>query len=188
MAKRGFTIVELIITVVIITIIMLLAVASLRSSQVAARNDERDIKARTIANGLESYYRHGNRLNNLPPGSYPDTTTLTNAIANGTIHQLLTGVEASTLQFNWQDDGVNIKSYSNQTNTHLNGNIADITDRATSSQRILYEPLALRTVNSPEDNDRWTGCVSTAQTCMRYNLYYITEGTNQLVTIKGNEG
>lgn len=189
MTARGFTVVELIITVVVITIILMLSIASLRSSQVASRNDERDAKARQIAASLDNYYQYGHSPSNTPPGRYPDTTTFTSIISSGVVEERLTGIDQSALRFSWHPDGeTNIEPYYNAANLNDNQNLANITEQATSSGKILYEPLTLRPSGAAVDNDRWQGCVSSSQTCNRFNLYFIEEGSGQLITIEGSHG
>lgn len=54
--KRGFTVVELLVTMVIITIILGLGVVNLRSSLANGRDAERKSDIETIARGLEQRY------------------------------------------------------------------------------------------------------------------------------------
>lgn len=58
--KRGFTVVEVLITLVIMAILLTLGVVSLRGMQANARDKERQTDIETIARGLERYYNEGN--------------------------------------------------------------------------------------------------------------------------------
>jgi len=67
--KRGFTVVELLITLVVMTILLTLGVVSVRSSLVSARDAEREEDISVLARGFELFYDRG--LNGSTPGSYP---------------------------------------------------------------------------------------------------------------------
>lgn len=73
-ARRGFTIVELVVTMVIMAILLTLGVVSLVRSQANARDTERRSDTDAIARGLEVLYRKGYTAGSLsiPTGSYPD--------------------------------------------------------------------------------------------------------------------
>jgi|GEM_PF-2241255 len=75
MLRRGFTIVELIITITIMGILMVLAVVALSNSQLQSRDDKRAADTSTIATNLESFYTSG--IN--PSASMP---VITNLVAN----------------------------------------------------------------------------------------------------------
>lgn len=59
MMKRGFTIVELIITITIMGILLTLAVVSVNSTQLQARDAERKTDVESVQAYLESYYTTG---------------------------------------------------------------------------------------------------------------------------------
>ncbi len=74
--SRGFTLIEILVTISIMVILLTLAVANLRSTQVQARDTERRNDAESIARGLEERYNLGNTTATLPAGyvnkgSYP---------------------------------------------------------------------------------------------------------------------
>jgi len=78
---RGFTIVELLITLVVLTILLTIGVAALGQVQANARDTERQTDAEAIARGLEGYYRTGNPKasatpGNVTPGTYPGFTVI----------------------------------------------------------------------------------------------------------------
>lgn len=82
--RRGFTLVELIITITVMVILMTLAVASIRSSQVQARDNERKSDVENIARQLDSLYTTGvNFTYSGTPmsikGAYPSVMHLGNA-------------------------------------------------------------------------------------------------------------
>ena len=59
--KRGFTVVELLITLVVIGILLGLGTVGLRSTLANGRDSERKSDAETIARGLEMRYKRGNQ-------------------------------------------------------------------------------------------------------------------------------
>ncbi|MEI6850832.1 MAG: type II secretion system protein [Candidatus Saccharibacteria bacterium] len=59
MNRRGFTIVEFIIVISIMSILLILGVVNLRSSQANGRDVERKVDVETIAQQLETYYTSG---------------------------------------------------------------------------------------------------------------------------------
>src|SRR6478672_10052725 len=58
--KRGFTVVAVLITLVIIGILLGLGTVGLRSTLANGRDSERKADIETIARGLEAYYARGN--------------------------------------------------------------------------------------------------------------------------------
>lgn len=196
MKQRGFTVVEIIVTLAIITIISVMAIVILQGGQAAARDDERTSKAQTIADGLESYFSHGythptNPALSVGPGQYPSTAELSNAQSDGYFDSWLTGVESSTLRYTWQEAGShNLAPYEHPSNQALNGDISDITAKATTTddlyQVILYEPLRPRTTPYGPDADQWEICTTTDadNPCTRFNLYYALESDDSLATMR----
>ncbi len=83
MNKRdGFTAVELVVAVVIIGILLTIATVGYRSTQISARNKEREADVATIANYLESIYNKEIKSGSLvikKAGSYPATSMISNA-------------------------------------------------------------------------------------------------------------
>lgn len=167
----------------------MLSVAGLRASQVGARNDERSAKARQIATSLDSYYQYGHTSTGVSPGQYPNTSEFTTIVSSESAEEYLTGVDSSALRFSWLPDSeVNIQSYYNTANLNDNENIAHITQQARESGKILYEPLTLRLGGAAVDSDRWQACIVSSQTCTRFNLYYLEEGSDELITVRGSHG
>lgn len=69
--NAGFTLVELLITMTIMTILLVLVVVNLRSNEANARDEKRKTDASNIAQQLETYYEA--ELNSNDPGAYPAT-------------------------------------------------------------------------------------------------------------------
>lgn len=83
--KTGFTLIELLITMTIMVVLLTLTVASLRSSQAAARDEERKTDATVIAISLENYYKAGSDAANLnaPIGTLASTHMATPVVYSG---------------------------------------------------------------------------------------------------------
>lgn len=120
MIQRGYTIVELIITITIMGILLTLAVVGVNSTLVRARDDERKADIESVQSHLESYYQNGfsrssvpsitnlitnpslesNSLTNVSSSSVSVTTSTTWA-SNGAYSLRLTPNAASTDSFAW---------------------------------------------------------------------------------------
>jgi len=77
-ARDGFTLVELMITMVIMVILTTLAVVVTGNIQVQARDNEREQDIQAIARGLEQYYTNGNQYYTPggTKGSYPGSNMM----------------------------------------------------------------------------------------------------------------
>lgn len=69
--RAGFTLVELLITMTVMTILLVLAVVSLRGNEASARDEERKTDATIIAQQLENYYEAA--VDAGDAGAYPST-------------------------------------------------------------------------------------------------------------------
>ena len=90
MKRRGFTIVELLIVITIMGTLLTLGVASLRASQISARDSERKTDIETIATQLENYYITGSDYS-MSVGRYPSTTLTSSGASSQTIQVLAVG-------------------------------------------------------------------------------------------------
>jgi prepilin-type N-terminal cleavage/methylation domain-containing protein len=69
--NAGFTLVELLITMTVMTILLVLAVVNLRSNEATARDEERKTDVTVIAQQLENYYEAETDAGSV--GVYPST-------------------------------------------------------------------------------------------------------------------
>ena len=83
MTRRGFTIVELIITITIMGILLTLAVVSVGSTQLKARDDKRTSSVQAIGNYLDDFYANGAPISASP-------TSITNNVTNPSFETGLT--------------------------------------------------------------------------------------------------
>lgn len=178
----GFTIVELIITIVILVILTTLAVVRLSSTQVSGRDHERQIDVETIATGLELYYENGNPLENIPKGYYPGGVQIEEAASptfTPPFREFLEGV--SEISYIAPDrsleDSFGVDpnyATSPVVGANNDGSYNDTQVRALlSTKPYLYQPL--RRNNSFCAN--YTDCV-------KFNLYYLLENSDTVVKIR----
>jgi prepilin-type N-terminal cleavage/methylation domain-containing protein len=84
MYRRGFTIVELIVTITIMGILLVLAVVAVSSTQLSARDQERAADVEAIKSNLEAIYTNGVSTGGSPP-------TITNLVPNPVVATATTG-------------------------------------------------------------------------------------------------
>lgn len=180
MRQRGFSVVEVIITIVVLGILLLLAVTTFSSSQIASRDNARQQSAESIARGLEQYYRSGNPTLSIPAGRYPSLAELNHA----------RGQSVSSITPN-QVSGGYISTWLNGTSNTAAGQIRPITDYTSSVDTTsgftstfgldvyAYEPLRYNP-NTPA----WETCTAVTDACLRFNLYYRAEVDNSIKTVR----
>jgi prepilin-type N-terminal cleavage/methylation domain-containing protein len=160
MTGRGFTVVELIITITIMGILLLLTVVNVNASQVAARDTERVSDIEAFALNLESFYRIG-RDNSTTFGRYPSTG--------------LTTPDASSIQLNLRDidlDSVKAPGIDDPLDTLLMA-----TNNVQTTAGVLPQPTISQYIYQPLQPDG-SLCTSGSQDCRKYNLYYRLEKDN----------
>jgi prepilin-type N-terminal cleavage/methylation domain-containing protein len=160
MRRRGFTIIELIITITIMGILMILAVVNITSSQLSARDDKRVGDVQAIASNLESYYIGDGNASS--PGTYPGTGDVSD-VSNATIPNVLPDIDPKSLQA----PGVSgtTKSFISATNTVQT--TAGVAPQPTISQYV-YQPI----------QSSGALCTVYTQGCRKFNIYYRTEADN----------
>lgn len=122
--KRGFTVVEVLITLVIMAILLTLGVVSLRGMQANARDKERQTDIETMARGLERRYNEGN------PVAVHTTNGVGQPVAAGE-RDTDPGRYPSTLEM-WQAIGFNVGTYTpSQPGAYLTKLMPGVSDAAT---------------------------------------------------------
>lgn len=161
--QRGFTLVELVIVITIMSILLVLAVVNLRSSQVTARDQERKTDVENIARGLEGFY-----TNNGSGADYPSTYIGDSATTDDTVKSDLRNIDIKSLQA----PGVAAGTRSLISATNATETTAGVAPQPTITQYV-YQPIQL-------DNSL---CTLVTQECRRYNLYYRLEGDNTVYKV-----
>jgi len=166
MKQRGFTIVELIITITIMAILLALGVVNLTGTQVSARDSERKTDIENISLHLETYYTSGTD-NSTVIGRYPSVDALTGLIGHETT--LLRDIDKNSL-IAPSKTTISLVAATNSVQT-----TAGVTPQPTIDQYV-YQPL----------QSNGTLCTLASQECRKYNLYYKLEvdSTVHLLTSK----
>lgn len=164
MMRRGFTIVELVITITVMAILLTLAVVNLSATQMNARDAERKADIEAIQLSLEDYYQTDSDRGTYI-GAYPNIT-LDDSVAN--MKAALRDINTDNLMApGITDPTVTFKAATNNTQT-----TAGVTPQPTIDQYI-YQPI---------DVDG-SLCGTTSTTCRKYNLYYHLEGDNTIYMV-----
>jgi prepilin-type N-terminal cleavage/methylation domain-containing protein len=160
MKQYGFTLIELVITITIMTILLALAVVNLESTQANQRDAERASDTAAIANNLETYYKTG-----VSPttalGRYPSTAVLTDGETSARTFfpaidlEILIAPEATSVATSFIPATNNVET------------ATGVLPQPTKSQYV-YQPIQTNT----------SLCTDGSQECRRFSLYYRTEIDN----------
>lgn len=155
---RGFTLVELLITMTVMVILLTVAIVSLRSNQVNARDEKRKTDTKVISEGLENYYEAG--TDTASPGEYPSTDLMASESA---VRSALRDIDGSVLRA----PGVastSAMSFTVATSTAV---------PAANINAYVYQPL----------QSNGALCNAAAQECRKFNLYYTLESNSTVQTV-----
>lgn len=164
MSRRGFTIVELIITITIMGILLTLAVVNLNSTQVNSRDVERKTDVETIAIALEGYYNSNDTSHSgaadLAGDSYPATINISD---DTNLKTALPGIDPRAIRA----PGV-------ETTDPKSLVVAENNVQTTTG--VLPQPTISTYVYQPikKDNSLCTQIVTYGD-CRKFNLYYKLE-------------
>jgi len=160
MDRRGFTIVELIITISIMAILLTLGTVSLSSSQANARDSERKTDIENIALHIETYYTSGFD-GSYEVGRYPST----NFIGQETT-TAIPDIDPKSLIAPGQSTSSFIAATNNTQTTE------GISPQPTINQYV-YQPL----------QQSGNLCTTGSQQCQKFNLYYRLEVDNTIYMV-----
>ena len=168
---RGFTIVELIITITVMSILMTLAVVNLRSTQVQARDTERASDIDAMAKRLDSLYTRGftpesDVVGSAIRGSYPPTAWMKDDAPN-TRAKLFNELPPGVMIDPSQDSAAGSIGVATNTSTGTTIGSGAVAPFPSSDNPYVYQPIA----------DDGSLCDSTAKTCRKFNLYAWVEAT-----------
>jgi len=156
--RKGFTLVEIVVTVTIIGILLILAFVNLTSSQVNARDSERKSDVETAAVHLETYYASGFD-ETAANGSYP-STALTTDVAS--MKSALRDVDLDSITA--PGAGGPLDTFISATNAIET--VGGVTPSPTVSEYV-YQPLAW-------NGSGWVLCEEGLE-CRRFNIFYRLE-------------
>ncbi len=158
MKQRGFTVVELIITITIMGILLLITIVNVNATQAAARDDERKSDVESFALNLETFYTNG-RDGTTIFGRYPSTGLTSGGVAS--------------IQSNLRDIDLKSVMAPGVTDPLVTLIIAaDTTAQTPTKDQYIYQPLQA-------DGSL---CTTGTQYCTRYKIYYRTEIDNVVQT------
>ena len=169
MTRRGFTIVELIITITIMGILLTLAVVNVNSTQIQARDTERKVDIESIANALEGYYLTG-ADGSVNLGRYPSTALADNV---STLNSNLRDIDLKSFTAPGVDDPMT--TFIASTNT---GNAKSIQTTA----GVLPQPTKDQYVYQAIKTDG-SICGAGVVDCRKFNLFYRLEGDNTVYKV-----
>ncbi|MDB5160412.1 MAG: putative Type secretion system protein [Candidatus Saccharibacteria bacterium] len=169
MTRRGFTIVELIITITIMGILLTLAVVNIGSTQMNARDEERKADIEAIASNLEAFYT----------GGTDGTVNFARYPSLGLIGP------ATTITTSLRD--ANIKSFlppgtTDVTQTFLASTNAGSLPAIQTTAGVLPQPTKDQYVYQPIKSDG-TLCASGDIDCRKFNLFYRLEADNTVYKV-----
>lgn len=172
MKRRGFTIIELIVTITVMAILLSLAVVNLESSQVNARDAERKADAEGLASNLESYYNGRTTDADATAGTYLGTTGLSLA----TIQTALPDIDKKNLYAPDVDTSSATTSVVAATTTATAP--TSITPTPSKANDVyVYQPL---TANGALCTDP---TLTSVGSCRRFNIYYYQESDSAVHVI-----
>lgn len=166
MERRGFTIVELIITITIMGILLTLAVVNVGTTQLNARDDARKSNIESIASNLESFFVSGTD-GSVTFARYPSTSLI------GT---------ASNITLSLRD--ADIKSFLPPGTTDVTQTFLATTNTGTApsiqtTQGILPQPTISQYIYQPIKSDG-SVCALSDIDCRKFNLFYRLETDNTI--------
>lgn len=173
MKRRGFTIVELVITITVMAILLTLAVVNVTSTQANARDSERKADAESIALNLENFYANQNP--NIPNsgGSYPGLDGLS------ALKTYLPDLDIKVTQTpGSNDENSGSTNLVAATNTATGTSIAPLP--STANDVYVYQPL------TASGGLCTTTSSTSAGACRKFNIYYFQETSNtvEMITSK----
>jgi prepilin-type N-terminal cleavage/methylation domain-containing protein len=169
MTRRGFTIVELIITITIMGILLTLAVVNVGTTQVKTRDDERTNDVTSFALSLEQFYTNGQQDSGLELGRYP---------SDGILDAAPTPLEKLRRVFPDMDfAAVTAPGKSSPLDT-----LTVATNNAQATISVAPQPTISQYVYQPLKKDG-TLCTQAIDDCSKFNIFYRLEIDNTVYRI-----
>ncbi|MBC7565316.1 prepilin-type N-terminal cleavage/methylation domain-containing protein [Candidatus Saccharibacteria bacterium] len=167
--RRGFTIVELIITITIMGILLTLAVVNVSSTQTKARDEARKSDIESIASNLESFYISGTN-NTTSFARYP-SVGLTGSVSNITSNLR----DANLDSFLPPGTSDVVATFLPSTNTGSSPSIQ-------TTSGVLPQPTVNQYIYQPIKSDG-SVCGSGGIDCRKFNLFYRLESDNTVYRV-----
>jgi prepilin-type N-terminal cleavage/methylation domain-containing protein len=164
MTRRGFTIVELIITITIMGILLTLAVVNVGTTQAKARDDSRKSDIESIAANLESFYVSGTD-NTVNFARYPSLGLIGNA---------------ANISLSLRDADINAflpPGTTDVTQTFLGSTNTGTSPSIQTTAGVLPQPTTSQYIYQPIESDG-SVCIVGDIDCRKFNLFYRLESDN----------
>lgn len=161
MRRAGFTLIEVLITITILTILLIVAVTLMRGNEANGRDTERKTDITTLSQQLDSYYTSGSQ-STTTVGRYPGLDDMSTE-AN---------VKATLRDLDWRT--LRAPGVAATAPMSITGASNNATTQSPSISTYIYQPL----------DSNGALCTTTASNCRKYNLYYTLEngGTQVLAS------
>lgn len=189
MRRRGFTIVELVVVMVIMAILVSLGIFGVTKSQANARDAERKADIEAIARGLEQRYKNGNPKavfvadGSNKAGEYPSVDEMYLSTADFNPHSNWNPNAFTTSFITEELPGTTAANFITPNGKKLelclfcgvgpeNLTVGKYIESNTTSGAYVYEPI------DASNN------ICANEKCVRYNLYYRSETQNKIVTVR----
>jgi len=194
--NRGFTVVEILVTLIIMTILLTLGTVGIRSSLANARDAERADDIATIARGLEQYYKRGNQYyigTGSTQGTYPGSNTMMSISGAGwcntaTIENSTEAAKFSVCKPYFSDalPGVTTSALTPPDRSTIGfqdpWQTPDSTTNVLITSWMQTEINAGKYIYKPMYSDSYQLCYDDTN-CSRYALFYKKETTGETVTV-----
>lgn len=166
MKSRGFSIVELTVVIVIISILLVLGMVSFNNYQANARDKQREVRAENIARYIDSLYSSGSTNPTISKGTYPSTSLVTTTSAS-------TSIDQTKLLSLFGKNGFDIGNLKSAGKDSYGFAVDQTTAQPTSisPDQYIYQPITLSSTGL-------VACVDGTLQCRSFNLYYKTESDN----------
>lgn len=163
MMRRGFTVVELAITITVMGILLTLAFVNLNASQANGRDSEREADVTAFAIQLEGFYQNVNAEIAGSGSGYPNTSQVSNA----NIATNLPDIDPASVRVPGvaNSDPISIEAAINSTQT-----TTGVSPQPTEDFYV-YQPI----------NNSDTLC--TSGVCRSFNIYYYKETTEEIIKV-----
>jgi len=165
MKQRGFTLVEVLVTVAIMVILLTLAVVNISSTQVSQRDSERAAEITAIANNLETFYKTGVNTSTVL-GRYPSTALLASGATS--IKAFFPYIDMETVT---APDAASVAA-----------SFIPATNSVESTSGVSPQPTVTQYVYQPIQTDG-SLCTAETQDCRRFALFYRTEVGDTVIKV-----
>lgn len=191
--KRGFTVVEVLVTLIILAILLGLGTVGLRSTLANGRDAERQADVEILARGFENYYERGNPyyVAGVSKGTYPGANQLISIEGSGWCSGALFNIPEQNIKYSKCAPGAGYWAEA----------LPGVTDAALTPPDKTGRELRSTYGIQPQDLAAWKttelnagkyvyhashqdGSVCYDEECFSFELSYKKETTGEIVTVK----